>query len=432
MSETILGVDFDIHGGGIDLVFPHHENECAQTYAGRGEPLARLWMHNGMVRFTGEKMSQVAGQHLAAARGARRVPGLDFDHVLRQRALPRADRVHAGHAGAGDANVERLREIAARRRLRRAMGWIPLWKRLWSGFYDALADDFNTPAATGALFEWVRDANRRFDAGESVAGRRRAARGADRDRPGDRVRVRRREADSAALELLEQRQAARAAKDFDEGRPPARRAARPRLGDPRHRRRSAAAPGLSRGPTPMILYGRNPVREALRGPRTVSPHLGDRAAAREDWLRELGRGIADRPRRRPTSSSRSPAPRDHQGVCAEVSDFQYADPNALLRPEDALVLVLDEIQDPHNLGALARVAESAGATGMVIAERRSAEVTPTVCKSSAGAVEHLPIARVGNISDYSDQGQGRGRLGLRRRRRRRLRATTSPTTRARS
>ena len=97
---------------------------------------------------------------------------------------------------------------------------------------------------------------------------------------------------------------------------------------------------------------------------------------------------------------RWPARPDHQGVAAEVSDYQYADPKALLRPDDALVLVLDEIQDPHNLGALARVAESAGATGMVIADRRSAEVTPTVCKSSAGAVEHLKIARVGNISDY--------------------------------
>jgi 23S rRNA (guanosine2251-2'-O)-methyltransferase len=149
----------------------------------------------------------------------------------------------------------------------------------------------------------------------------------------------------------------------------------------------------------MILYGRNPVREALRGPRNVSRIWATSAAAREDWLRELAGGIAiDRAEGEELESLAGTS--DHQGVCAEVSDFQYADADALLRPDDALVLVLDEIQDPHNLGALARVAESAGATGMVIAERRSAEVTPTVCKSSAGAVEHLPIARVGNISDY--------------------------------
>ncbi|MGH2906826.1 MAG: 23S rRNA (guanosine(2251)-2'-O)-methyltransferase RlmB [Solirubrobacterales bacterium] len=149
----------------------------------------------------------------------------------------------------------------------------------------------------------------------------------------------------------------------------------------------------------MILYGRNPVREALRGPRNVSRIWATAAAAREPWLAEFAATTAI-DRAEPDEITSLAATSDHQGVCAEVSDYQYADPNALLRPEDAIVLVLDEIQDPQNLGALARVAESAGASGMVIAERRSAEVTPTVCKSSAGAVEHLPIARVGNISDY--------------------------------
>jgi 23S rRNA (guanosine2251-2'-O)-methyltransferase len=91
---------------------------------------------------------------------------------------------------------------------------------------------------------------------------------------------------------------------------------------------------------------------------------------------------------------------DHQGVCAEVSEFAYADAARLLDAPDALVLVLDEIQDPQNLGALARVADCAGAAGLVIAERRSADITPAVCKASAGAVEHLPIAHVGNIADY--------------------------------
>jgi 23S rRNA (guanosine2251-2'-O)-methyltransferase len=149
----------------------------------------------------------------------------------------------------------------------------------------------------------------------------------------------------------------------------------------------------------MILYGRNPVREALRGPRTVSRIWATQAAEKEPWLRELAGGLSIN-RAQTDELASLAATSDHQGVAAEVSDYQYADAKALLRPDDALVLVLDEIQDPHNLGALARVAESAGATGMVIADRRSAEVTPTVCKSSAGAVEHLKIARVGNVSDY--------------------------------
>ena len=66
MAEASSGLDFDIHGGGLDLVFPHHENEIAQTEAGRGRPLARLWMHNGMIRFGEEKMAKSVGQHPAA------------------------------------------------------------------------------------------------------------------------------------------------------------------------------------------------------------------------------------------------------------------------------------------------------------------------------------------------------------------------------
>jgi len=91
---------------------------------------------------------------------------------------------------------------------------------------------------------------------------------------------------------------------------------------------------------------------------------------------------------------------DHQGVCAEVEPYTYADADSLLAGEDALVIALDEVQDPHNLGAVCRVAEVAGAAGVVIPERRSAEVTPAVCKASAGAVEHLAVARVRNLADW--------------------------------
>lgn len=152
----------------------------------------------------------------------------------------------------------------------------------------------------------------------------------------------------------------------------------------------------------MIIYGRNPVREALRGPRKVSHVWATQAAAKEPWLQaELANAAgAAESRAEPHELESLSGSADHQGVVAEVSDYEYAQAKMLLQPDDALVLVLDEVQDPHNLGALARVAESAGATGMVIPERRTAEVTPTVCKASAGAVEHLAVARVGNISDF--------------------------------
>jgi 23S rRNA (guanosine2251-2'-O)-methyltransferase len=129
----------------------------------------------------------------------------------------------------------------------------------------------------------------------------------------------------------------------------------------------------------LIVYGRNPVREAERGPRRV--------------LRKW-EGLPDDELERICGSP------DHQGICAEVEPFSYADPDAVLADEDALVLALDEVQDPHNLGAVIRVAEVAGAAGLVIPERRSAEVTPAVCKAAAGAVEHLAVARVRNLADW--------------------------------
>jgi 23S rRNA (guanosine2251-2'-O)-methyltransferase len=87
-------------------------------------------------------------------------------------------------------------------------------------------------------------------------------------------------------------------------------------------------------------------------------------------------------------------------VCALVDPYPYADAAELLARPDALLVALDEVTDPQNLGAIARTAEAAGATGIVIPERRSAEVTAAVAKASAGAVEHLPIAQVRNLADF--------------------------------
>jgi 23S rRNA (guanosine2251-2'-O)-methyltransferase len=137
------------------------------------------------------------------------------------------------------------------------------------------------------------------------------------------------------------------------------------------------------------IYGRRPVAEAERGRRRVRRKLtsADTDAA------ELAR-LAGSP--------------DHQGVVAEVDPYPYADPHTLLRAPGALVVALDQVQDPHNLGAVCRSAEVAGVSGIVIPERRAAGVTAAVCKSSAGAVEHLEIARVRNLADWLGEARDAG------------------------
>jgi 23S rRNA (guanosine2251-2'-O)-methyltransferase len=137
------------------------------------------------------------------------------------------------------------------------------------------------------------------------------------------------------------------------------------------------------------IYGRRPVAEAERGRRRVHRLWRAPGTPAEELERLCG----------------SP---DHQGVVAEVDPYPYADPGTLLSSEDALVVVLDQVQDPHNLGAVCRAAEVAGATGVVIPERRAASVTPAACKASAGAVEHLAVARVRNVADWLAEAKERG------------------------
>jgi cysteinyl-tRNA synthetase len=211
MSETILGVDFDIHGGGIDLVFPHHENECAQTFAGRGAPLARLWMHNGMVRFSGEKMSKSVGNIWLLHEALDAYPASTLVMFFiggHYRAPIECTPETLAQAG---SNVDRLREIAGK--LDQSSP-DPALEQAAERFFDALADDFNTPAAIAEVFGWVRAANRRIDAGERVGGGQLLREiltvlGLESiyEQDGD-------EADEAAMRLLEARERARAEKDF--------------------------------------------------------------------------------------------------------------------------------------------------------------------------------------------------------------------------
>ena len=144
-------------------------------------------------------------------------------------------------------------------------------------------------------------------------------------------------------------------------------------------------------PPANVVYGRNAVREALRGRRRVRRTWVTEAAAKEGFKGTVVE--ADEVTARAGTDS-------HQGVCAEVDPYPYADAAELLARPDPFIVALDEVTDPQNLGAVIRTAECAGVTGVVIPERRSAEVTGAVAKASAGAVEHLPVARVRNLSDF--------------------------------
>ena len=153
----------------------------------------------------------------------------------------------------------------------------------------------------------------------------------------------------------------------------------------------------------MIVYGRQAVREALRGRREVRRVFATESAARAGWLESTAVEVV--PAARVEALAASP---DHQGICAEADPYPYAEAAGLLTSPDALVVCLDEVQDPRNLGAVCRVAECAGAAGVVMPRRRAVEITPAVCRASAGAVEHLAVARVANLADWLGTAKGTG------------------------
>jgi cysteinyl-tRNA synthetase len=157
MAEKLLGVGFEIHGGGSDLIFPHHENEAAQTRAARDEDLTRLWVHVGMVRLDSEKMSKSVGnvfmlgealeRHgpetlLMYFAGAHYHQPMEYDEDRLEEARARAAGIRNSARGLID-------------------GPSPEWSAsLKDRFFDALAHDFNTPKALAVVAEWEREANR--------------------------------------------------------------------------------------------------------------------------------------------------------------------------------------------------------------------------------------------------------------------------------
>ena len=156
MAEELLGLDFEIHGGGSDLIFPHHENEAAQTCAAHGIPLTRLWMHNGMIRLDKAKMAKSVGNtfvlHDALATYGRDALIMYFCGGHYRQPVEFDDQ----RLEEASARVKRIRE-AGRKLVRSAS---PDWSApLKERFFDALAWDFNTPRALAEVFDWVREAN---------------------------------------------------------------------------------------------------------------------------------------------------------------------------------------------------------------------------------------------------------------------------------
>src|SRR2546430_3662310 len=172
-------------------------------------------------------------------------------------------------------------------------------------------------------------------------------------------------------------------------------------------KKRAAASGL--------LYGVNPLLEALRAGDRAPAEILVAEGAHDERLREL----IELARARNVSVKRAPravldravGSTHHQGVMARVAAARYADAEELLssiashvgREAEPLVLVLDGIEDPRNLGAILRTAECAGVDGVFIPERRAAGLNETVAKASAGAVDHLRIARVTNLTVLIEQ-----------------------------
>jgi cysteinyl-tRNA synthetase len=208
MAEDALGVGFDIHGGGSDLLFPHHENEAAQTRCARGRELARIWMHNGMIQLTGEKMAKSVGNIALLHEVIERYGGevvvmyLISGHYRQPLAFSESALEQA------KANVARIREAARRLQPGPSRADLAL---LRESFFEALADDFNTAQALSSLNEWIREATQAAGEGDGGDAHLREMLGV-LGLEGLLAPVP--EAPTGIRKLAEQRQAARTQRDF--------------------------------------------------------------------------------------------------------------------------------------------------------------------------------------------------------------------------
>ena len=167
-------------------------------------------------------------------------------------------------------------------------------------------------------------------------------------------------------------------------------------------------------PSRDLIIGRNPVTEALKAGREIDRIL---VSSEEGSMKVLiakakEKGIPVMKAER-SALDRLAAGQPHQGVAAYVSAYDYADVEDILataeaKGEDPFLIVLDGIEDPHNLGAIIRTADCAGAHGVIIPKRHSAGLTDTVAKASAGAIEYVPVAKVANIAQTLETLKERG------------------------
>jgi len=208
MAEKELGADFEIHGGGIDLVFPHHENEVAQSEGARGLPLARIWMHNGMIRIADEKMSKSVGNIFGLREAIDRYGSHSVVAFLVSGHYRQPLEFSDGALEEARARVERIRNFL---RAPEVEGEDAFAAEREEACLAALCDDFNTPRALAAVFELIAEANRREVAGAHAALERMLPLlGLDGLRAGEEE-----EAGGEAQKLLNERDEARAARDFE-------------------------------------------------------------------------------------------------------------------------------------------------------------------------------------------------------------------------
>lgn len=159
-----------------------------------------------------------------------------------------------------------------------------------------------------------------------------------------------------------------------------------------------------------IIIGKNPVMEALKSGRPVNKVLisNQMKAQQASKLQQLTKKANAIAQRVPKEKLNQITSNNHQGVIAYVAAYDYATLNDLYeeaerKQEDPFFIILDELEDPHNLGSILRTADATGVHGVIIPKRRSVGLTQTVAKTAAGALEHVPVARVTNIADTIDE-----------------------------
>lgn len=159
-----------------------------------------------------------------------------------------------------------------------------------------------------------------------------------------------------------------------------------------------------------IIIGKNPVIEALKSGRSVNKVLVTEQLNKQSFgkLQSLSKNAGTVIQKVPKNKLNQLADGNHQGVLAYVASYQYATLDELYlkaesKNETPFFIILDELEDPHNLGSILRTADATGAHGVIIPKRRSVGLTSTVAKTAAGALEHIPVSRVTNIANTIDE-----------------------------